>query len=129
MLKINLTSVPVDDQDKALEFYTNILGFVLKHNIPVGEYKWITLVSSADESGVELALEPMAFEPAKVYQLALKEAGIPYTAFAVDNIEDEYQRLCKLGVNFSVPPKQAGPVMMAIFDDTCGNHIQLMQEI
>lgn len=129
MLKINLTSVPVDDQDKALEFYTNILGFVLKHNIPVGEYKWITLVSSADESGVELVLEPMAFEPAKVYQQALKEAGIPYTAFAVDNIEDEYQRLCKLGVNFSVPPKQAGPVMMAIFDDTCGNHIQLMQEI
>ena len=129
MLKINITSVPVDDQDKALDFYTKILGFIKKKDVPVGEYKWLTVVSASEQAGIELLLEPMAFEPARAYQKSLKEAGIPYTSFAVDNIEKEYQRLCDLGVEFSIPPKEAGPVMIAVLDDTCGNFIQLMQEL
>lgn len=129
MIKINLTSVPVVDQDKALDFYTNILGFVKKTEVPVGEHKWLTVVSAAEQSGIELLLEPMGFEPAKQYQQALKEAGIPYTAFSVDDIEQEYNRLKELGVEFSIPPKEAGTVKIAVFDDTCGNNIQLMQEL
>ncbi|MCG9582018.1 VOC family protein [Vibrio tubiashii] len=129
MIKISLTNVPVDDQDKALNFYTNILGFIKKTEVPLGEHKWLTLVSPQEQSGVELLLEPMAFEPAKVYQQALKEAGIPWTSFTVDDINSEYERLLSLGVEFSIPPREAGPVMIAVLDDTCGNFIQLMQEI
>lgn len=129
MLKINVTSVPVDDQDKALDFYTRVLGFIKKTDIPVGEYKWLTVVSQAEQSGVELLLEPMAFEPAKVYQKSLKEAGIPWTSFAVDDIQKEYERLCDLGVEFSMAPREAGTVMIALLDDTCGNYIQLMQQL
>lgn len=129
MIKINVTSVPVDDQNKALDFYTRVLGFIKKTDVPVGEYKWLTVVSPSEQSGVELLLEPMAFEPAKVYQKSLKEAGIPWTSFAVDDLEKEHQRLSSLGVEFSITPREAGTVMIAVLDDTCGNHIQLMQEL
>lgn len=129
MIKIDLTSVPVDDQDKALDFYTRVLGFVKKTEVPVGEHKWLTVVSAAEQSGVELLLEPMGFEPAKQYQQALKEAGIPYTAFSVDDIDAEFKRLTAMGVEFSIPPKEAGTVKIAVLDDTCGNLIQLMQTL
>lgn len=121
--------MPVSDQDKALDFYTQKLGFIKKTEVPVGEYKWLTLVSPEEQAGVELLLEPMAFEPAKVYQQSLKEAGIPWTSFSVDNIDAEYERLIALGVEFSIPPKEVGSVKIAVFDDTCGNHIQIMQQL
>ena len=127
MIRISLTSVPVDDQDKALAFYTDVLGFIKKTEVPVGEHKWLTVVSPVEQAGVELLLEPMAFEPAKVYQQALKEAGIPCTSFSVDNVDAEYQRLTNLGVEFSMAPTEAGPVKIAVLDDTCGNLIQIMQ--
>ncbi|BFM18705.1 VOC family protein (plasmid) [Maricurvus nonylphenolicus] len=129
MAKIYVTSVPVDNQDKALDFYTRILGFIKKKDVPLGEHKWLTVVSPEEQSGVELLLEPMGFEPAKTYQKALKEAGIPYTSFAVDNVDKEYQRLLDLGVEFSMAPTEAGTVKIAMLDDTCGNYIQLMQEL
>jgi len=126
-MKIRLTSVLVDDQDKALKFYTEILGFVKKREIPMGEYRWLTIVSKEEPDGVEVVLEPMGFAPAKVYQRALHDAGIPLTAFNVDNIQSEYERLEKLGVKFSMGPTQMGPATLAVFDDTCGNNIQLIQ--
>ncbi len=129
MIKIALTSVPVNNQDKALDFYTNMLGFVKKTEVPVGEHKWLTVVSPQEQSGVELLLEPMAFEPAKLYQQSLKEAGIPWTSFVVDDIAAEYERMSALGVEFSIAPRETGTVMIAVLDDTCGNYIQLMQEI
>jgi len=126
-MKIRLTSVLVDDQDKALKFYTEILGFVKKKEIPMGEYRWLTVVSKEEPDGVEVVLEPMGFAPAKVYQKALHDAGIPLTAFNVDNIQSEYERLEKLGVKFSMKPTQMGPATLAVFEDTCGNNIQLIQ--
>lgn len=127
MIRIHVTSVPVADQEKALKFYTDILGFVKKTEIPMGEYKWLTVVSPVEQNGVELLLEPMGFEPAKLYQRALKEAGIPWTSFMVEDLKKEYQRLLSLGVQFSMQPKEMGPVIMAVLDDTCGNNIQLAQ--
>lgn len=127
MIRIHVTSVPVDDQEKALKFYTEKLGFIKKTEIPMGEHKWLTVVSPKEQNGVELLLEPMAFEPAKVYQKALKEAGIPWTSFAVDDLKKEYERLRGLGVEFSMEPKEMGPVMITVLDDTCGNNIQLVQ--
>lgn len=127
MIRIHVTSVPVSDQDKALKFYTDVLGFVKKTEIPVGEYRWLTVVSPAEQNGVELLLEPMAFEPAQVYQKALKDAGIPWTSFMVDDLDEEYERLQNLGVHFTMEPKVNGPVKMAVLDDTCGNNIQLAQ--
>ena len=129
MIKIFATSVPVDDQAKALTFYTEKLGFIKKKDIPMGEHRWLTLVSPAEQNGVELLLEPMGFEPTVAYQKALKDSGIPWTAFDVEDIQAEYERLVALGVEFSVPPKEAGPVMYAILDDTCGNNIQLVQTL
>lgn len=129
MIKIYVTSVPVDDQERALDFYTRVLGFIKKKDVPLGEHKWLTVVSPKEQSGVELLLEPMAFEPTRLYQQSLKEAGIPWTSFAVDDIEKEYERLSNLGVRFSITPREAGPVMIAVLDDTCGNYIQLMQEL
>ena len=126
-MKIRLTSVMVDDQDKALKFYTEKLGFVKKTEIPLGEHKWLTVVSAEEPDGVELLLEPMGFEPAKVFQKALKDAGIPLTAFHVDNIQSEYERLENAGVKFSMKPTQMGPATLAVFDDTCGYNIQLVQ--
>ncbi len=127
MIRIYATSVPVDDQDKALKFYTEMLGFIKKTEIPVGEHRWLTVVSPKEQSGVELLLEPMAFEPTQVFQKSLKESGIPWTSFQVDDLKAEYERLKSLGVEFSMEPKEAGPVLMAVLDDTCGNNIQLIE--
>lgn len=126
-MKIRLTSVLVNDQDKALKFYTEILGFVKKTEVPLGEHKWLTVVSKEEQDGVELLLEPMGFEPAKVYQKALFEAGIPLTAFHVNDVDKEYERLKNSGVTFSMAPTQMGPVKLAVLNDTCGNNIQLVQ--
>jgi predicted enzyme related to lactoylglutathione lyase len=126
-MKIKLTSVMVDDQEKALKFYTEILGFVKKTEIPMGKYKWLTVVSGEEQDGVELLLEPMDFAPAKIYQQALFEAGIPLTAFNVDDLEKEYKKLYDAGVAFSIPPTAMGPAKLAVLNDTCGNHIQLVQ--
>jgi predicted enzyme related to lactoylglutathione lyase len=126
-MKIRLTSVMVDDQEKALQFYTGMLGFVKKTEVPLGEHRWLTVVSKEEQDGVELLLEPMGFEPARVFQRALYDAGIPLAAFNVDDIEKEYERLKGLGVKFSMPPTKMGPATLAVLDDTCGNCIQLVE--
>jgi predicted enzyme related to lactoylglutathione lyase len=126
-MKIILTSVMVDDQDKALKFYTEVLGFVKKNDIPVGEARWLTVVSPEGPDDVELLLEPMGFPPARTYQKALFEAGIPLTSFAIDDIQKEYERMKKLGVVFKMAPTKMGPVTIAVFEDTCGNLIQMAQ--
>ena len=123
-MRIKLTSLLVTDQDKALKFYTDILGFVKKTEIPMGEHKWLTVVSKEEQDGVELVLEPLGFEPARVYQKALFDAGIPLTSFMVTDVQAEYERLKGLGVVFSMPPTKMGAVQLAVFDDTCGNNIQ-----
>ena len=126
-MKIKLTSVLVDDQEKALKFYTEVLGFIKKTEIPMGKHKWLTVVSKEEQDGVELVLEPISFEPAKVFQEELFNAGIPWTAFNVDNLDEEYQRLADLGVTFSMKPTEMGPTKLAVFSDTCGNNIQIFQ--
>jgi predicted enzyme related to lactoylglutathione lyase len=126
-MKIILTSVMVDDQEKALKFYTEVLGFVKKNDIPVGEARWLTVVSPEGPDDVELLLEPMGFPPARTYQKALFEAGIPLTSFAIDDIQKEYERMKKLGVVFKTAPTKMGPVTIAVFEDTCGNLIQMAQ--
>ena len=126
-MKMYIKGVVVDDQAKALDFYTNTLGFVVKHNIPLGEHSWITLVSPEEPDGVELGLEPNAHPASKVYQEALMADGIPCTAFSVDDIEAEVERLQAAGVTFTQPPMKAGGATIAVFDDTCGNLIQLME--
>ena len=127
MIRINITSVMVDDQEKALRFYTEKLGFIKKTEVPMGEHKWLTVVSPLEQSGVELLLEPMGFAPARGFQKALKDAGIPWTSFAVDDLKAEHARLIEQGVQFSMEPTVMGPVMIAVLDDTCGNNIQLAQ--
>jgi glyoxylase I family protein len=126
-MKIKLTSIMVDEQDKALKFYTEVFGFVKKHDIPVGVYRWITVVSPEAPSEVELALEPNANPIGKTFQEGLFKQGIPATAFEVADIEQEYQRLKSLGVAFTQQPTRQGPVTIAICADTCGNLIQLYQ--
>jgi catechol 2,3-dioxygenase-like lactoylglutathione lyase family enzyme len=125
-VKIAMTSVLVDDQEKALRFYTDVLGFVAKNDVPLGEHRWITVVSPQAPDGVELVLEPDAHPAAKPFKEALVTDGIPYTAFAVDDVHAEYQRLTGLGVTFTQPPVEMGPVTVAVLDDTCGNLIQLV---
>ena len=127
-LEIRLASVFVDDQDKAVKFYTEVLGFVTKTDVPVGGYRWLTVVSPDNPDGTELLLEPNANEAAKTFQKAIYDQGIPATAFFVDDIEAEYERLVNGGVKFTVKPTVAGTVTIAIFDDTCGNLIQIVQE-
>ena len=127
MLRIALTSVLVDDQDKALAFYTEVLGFVMKRNIPAGDFKFLTVVSPAGPDDVELLLEPNDNPAARTFQAAIREQGIPATSFAVEDIEAEYERLTGLGVAFRSGPTAMGPVTTAVFDDTCGNLIQLHQ--
>lgn len=126
-MRINLTSVMVEDQEKARRFYTEILGFVKKNDVPAGEFRWLTVVSPEEPQNTELLLEPTGFPPARIYQKALYEAGIPLTCFVVDDIQNEYQKLKNLGVKFSIEPTKIGPVTFAIFDDTCGNLIQIME--
>ena len=126
-MKLKLTSIMVTDQANALKFYTEVLGFVKMADIDMGNYRWLTVVSPEEQGGTELVLEPMAFEPAAVYQKALFDAGIPSNAFHVDDIEAEYQRLLALGVVFKNKPTNMGPVTLAMFADTCGNYIQLAQ--
>jgi catechol 2,3-dioxygenase-like lactoylglutathione lyase family enzyme len=124
-MRINLTSVYVDDQDKALAFYTDVLGFAKKTEIPVGESRWLTVVSPEAPDGPELLLEPDAHPAARSFKEALVADGIPFTSFAVDDVEAEFDRLRSAGVRFTQEPAQMGPVTTAVLDDTCGNLIQL----
>ena len=124
-MRINLTSVLVDDQDKALRFYTEVLGFMKKTEVPMGEHRWLTVVSPEDPNGVELVLEPDAHPAARPFKEALVADGIPFTSFAVDDVHKEYERLVGLGVTFTQPPAVMGPVTTAVLDDTCGNLIQI----
>ena len=124
-MRINLTSVFVDDQEKALRFYTEVLGFVKKHDVPVGEDRWLTVVSPQDPDGTELLLEPSGHPATKPFQEALVADGIPFASFGVDDAEAEYERLVGLGVEFSQPPVSAGPATTAVLDDTVGNLIQI----
>ncbi len=117
----------VDDQERVLQFYTRVLGFEKKNDIPMGDYRWLTVSSPEGAAGVELVLEPMAFPPARAYQKALFEAGIPATAFMTKDIAAEYDRLKNLGVKFRSEPIKMGPISAAMFDDTCGNLINLVQ--
>jgi len=127
-MRINLAGVFVDDQQKALRFYTETLGFQVKHNIPLGEYSWITVVSAEDPEGTEFLLEPDAHPAVRPYLKAIVADGIPSTSFAVDDAQAEYDRLVEKGVRFVQPPTDLGTVVTAIFDDTCGNLIQIMEE-
>jgi len=124
-MKINLASVLVDDQEKALRFYTEVLGFMKKTEIPLGEHRWLTVVSPEDPDGVELVLEPDEHPAVKPFKDALVHDGIPFTSFAVEDVHREYERLSALGVRFTQGPLQAGPVTTAVLDDTCGNLIQI----
>lgn len=126
-MQITLASIFVEDQDRALQFYTEVLGFEKKHDIPMGEFRWLTVTSPEGVSGVELVLEPMAFPPARVYQKALYDAGIPATAFMSGDINAEFQRLKARGVQFRGEPTNMGPVTIVLFEDTCGNLINLVQ--
>ena len=126
-MKIVLTSVLVDDQEKALKFYTDTLGFVKKTDIPTGDARWLTVVSPEDPEGTELLLEPDNHPAAGPFKAALVEDGIPATSFGVDDVQAEYNRLQSLGVQFTQPPTEMGPVTTAVFDDTCGNLIQIAQ--
>jgi len=127
-MRITMTSVLVDDQDKALAFYTEVLGFRKKTDIPLGEHRWLTVVSPDALDGVELVLEPDEHPAAKPFKAALVEDGIPFTSFGVDDVEQEYERLRGLGVHFTQEPTAMGPVTTAVLDDTCGNLIQIAAE-
>ncbi|MER5770261.1 VOC family protein [Streptomyces sp. NPDC001985] len=124
-MRIHLSSVFVDDQDKALRFYTEVLGFVKKQEVPVGTDRWLTVVSPEDPDGTELLLEPDGHPAVKPYKTALVKDGIPAASFAVDDVRAEYDRLRGLGVRFTQEPQEMGPVTFAVLDDTCGNLIQI----
>jgi len=127
-MQIKLTSVFVDDQRAALAFYTGVLGFVTKHDVSMGEHAWLTVVSPDDPDGCELLLEPSAHKAVKPYRDALIADGIPLAQFTVDDVEVEHTRLTEHGVEFTVPPTDIGEAVMAVFDDTCGNLIQLIAQ-
>ena len=127
-MRINLATVLVDDQEKALRFYTDVLGFVKKHDIALGEDRWLTVVSPQDPDGTELALEPSSHPAVKPFKEALVTDGIPYTSFAVDDVKAEHERLRGLGVRFTQEPVDMGPVTTAVLDDTCGNLIQIAHQ-
>jgi catechol 2,3-dioxygenase-like lactoylglutathione lyase family enzyme len=126
-MRIHLSSVFVDDQEKALRFYTGTLGFKKKRDIPLGEHRWLTVVSPEEPNGTELVLEPDAHPAVRPYRSALVEDGIPCTSFAVKDLAAEHKRLSGLGVRFTQPPTDLGTVVTAVFDDTCGNLIQIAQ--
>ena len=127
-MKIIVTSIFVQNQDKALQFYSETLGFVKKHDVPAGEFRWITLVSPDNQGGTELVLEPNDNQAAKDYQKRLFEQGIPVTMFGVEDVRKEYDRLLKHGVKFTMEPTKMGDVTIAVFDDKCGNLIQIIQQ-
>ncbi|SDE14315.1 Catechol 2,3-dioxygenase [Paenibacillus sp. UNCCL117] len=127
-MKIIVTSLFVQDQDKALAFYTETLGFVKKHDVPMGKFRWITVVSPDEQDGTELVLEPNDHPAAKDYQKKISEDGIPATMFGVADIHQEYQRLLDKGVKFTMKPTTMGEFTIAVFDDTCGNLIQMIQK-
>lgn len=126
-MRIVVTSIFVEDQDRALDFYTTKLGFVKKHDVPMGKHRWITLVSPEQPDGVELLLEPNEHPAAKSYQKNIFADGIPATMFGVDDVRAEYERLAQAGVTFTMEPTTMGNVTVAVFDDTCGNLIQMVQ--
>jgi predicted enzyme related to lactoylglutathione lyase len=129
-MKVKIISIPVQDQEHALKFYTEKLGFIKKVDVPLSEdSRWLTVVSKEEQDGAELLLEPSPkhFAPAKTYQEALFKAGIPYTQFNVDDVQAEYERLVQLGVEFSVTPTEMGTVKIAVFNDSCGNNLQIVQ--
>jgi catechol 2,3-dioxygenase-like lactoylglutathione lyase family enzyme len=131
-MKVKVISIQVQNQEKALRFYTEKLDFVKKIDVPISEdSRWLTVVSKDEQDGVEILLEPSPkhFEPAKVYQQALFDAGIPYTQFNSDNVQNEYDRLVNLDVEFSVKPTEMGTVKIAVFNDTCGNNIQIVEMV
>jgi catechol 2,3-dioxygenase-like lactoylglutathione lyase family enzyme len=125
-MRITITSMLVDDQAKALAFYTDVLGFTVKHDLPLGEARWLTVVSPDAPEGTELLLEPDAHPAARPFKEALVADGIPFTMFTVDDVHAEHERLAALGVRFTQPPTTAGDVTLAVFDDTCGNLIQIV---
>ncbi|MDB1087935.1 VOC family protein [Streptomyces sp. ACA25] len=125
-MKIHLSSVFVDDQDKALSFYADVLGFVQKHDVPLGEDRWLTVVSPEDPDGTELLLEPSGHPAVQPYRTALLQDGIPAASFAVDDVEAEFTRLRERGVRFTQEPLRMGTVTTAVLDDTCGNLIQIV---
>lgn len=127
MMKIIVTSLFVQDQDQALKFYTETLGFVKKHDVPTGKFRWIAVVSPEDQDGTELLLEPNEHPAAKEYQKKLAADGIPATMFGVADIQAEYNRLSESGVKFTMKPTSMGEFTIAVFDDTCGNLIQMIQ--
>jgi predicted enzyme related to lactoylglutathione lyase len=126
-MRIRLNSVPVGDQSHALAFYTDVLGFRMKRDIPIGEYRWLTVVADNDPDGPELLLEPNAHPAAKQYQAALFGDGIPVTSFEVDDVAAEHKRLTEKGVTFTAGPTDMGDSIIAVFDDTCGNLIQIYE--
>ena len=126
-MRIKLNSIIVDNQEQALRFYTEVLGFNVKMDIPAGEFRWLTVVSPDEPDGTELLLEPNANEAAATFQCAMYEQGIPLSSFAVDDIEAEHARLKSLGVKFTTQPTDVGGAVVAAFDDTCGNLIQISQ--
>ena len=127
-MNIIVTSLFVDNQDKALAFYTDILGFIKKHDAPAGDFRWITVVSKDNENGTELVLEPNDNVAAQDYQNSLMQQGIPATMFGVDDIDKEYERLKTHGDEFTMAPTAAGDMKLAVFNDTCGNLIQLIEQ-
>ena len=129
-MKVRGISIPVLDQENALQFYTKKLGFLKKLDIPLsGDSRWLTVVAKEDQDGPEVLLEPapLHFEPAKVFQKSMYDAGIPWTQFEVEDVEVEHKRLVEAGVQFSMEPKDMGTVKVAVFDDTCGNRIQIVE--
>jgi catechol 2,3-dioxygenase-like lactoylglutathione lyase family enzyme len=126
-MRISLHSIMVDDQDKALAFYTDVLGFVPKRDVPMGGFRWLTVVSPEDPDGTELVIEPDAHPAATPFKAALVADGIPFTVFEVADAQAEYERLAARGVTFTQPPTAMGPVIMAILDDTCGNLVGIQQ--
>ncbi len=126
-MKIKLNSVYVSDQDMALKFYTEVLGFVKKNDIPMGKFRWLTVVSPDEPNGAELVLEPDENPTAKTFKRSLFEQEIPLTAFQVEDIEEEYARMKKLGVVFKKSPTNMGAVTLAMLDDSCGNYVQIYQ--
>ena len=127
-MKIVVTSVFVDDQDKALRFYTDVLGFVKKTEVPLGEFRWLTVVAPSEQNGTELLLEPDSHPAVGPFKQALVNDGIPFTSFGVEDVHAEFERLRSAGVEFTQPPVEMGPVTTAVLDDTCGNLIQIAQK-